>query len=798
MWGILGCGAGSESSGSGSLPGGGFVSPPPRSFGLSLRVVDEASAPVAATVSIGGQAFPTAPDGTLDVEGFTEPVLLVVEAPGFLPEPVVLGPEESVSPRTVALRAVVAPGGRRRAFHFGGDIMLGRRYQEPTQPDTATVTDAASARAAVAPFAPMFRAADFSVANLETVIGGFPRDQAYPKKRFLLQSHPALVDALKEVGLDLAVLGNNHVRDWLEPGLASTLDHLAAGGIPAVGAGLTEAAAAEPYTVDLAGLKVGVLSYTTIIGDFVNDAYPRDSASVPPGISPSELWQYEFREWGWGAIPLDTRRVGSAWDAITLLEPSLTPLEKEQLWASATAVYPELQDWVARRGHGGANNLDYSRMENDVADLKTARGCDLVIVQLHAGHQYTDVCSTGMSDAAHIAVTAGADLVIGHHAHVQQGFEFYKGKLICFSLGNCVFDQDFLSTFLTGILRVVFEDDRMIEARVYPMTILRYRPTPVAGRAARRILRVLQERSSIEARSRRAGLGVLQVMETPDPMSRKPAFTLDGNSALLTEGPGATAPLPVVARFDRATELPEMGLIHSRGPGLNQLLFGRDLFRWGSFEDDAADGEAVGGPHWFTFEAPPSAQIAVADDAVSGSRALRLFRRASNTERVRLRPVARIIRSERRLYHSANSPADGPATYSLRFKAKYRGAGAIRFTFDVYNFDDANPSEDPESFLIRSLEIGVALSDDGQWREVIVDLPAIVFAPFGPLPANSAMFYVGLYPPAEGETELWMDDLEFIEWRDPLQMPIGDFEAHVVRAKAAGPAVNATLTRREK
>ena len=49
--------------------------------------------------------------------------------------------------------------------------------------------------------------------------------------------------------------------------------------------------------------------------------------------------------------------------------------------------------------------------------------------------------------------------------HVLQGFEWYKGRLIAYSLGNFVFDQDFLSTFPSVILRTIFEGDRMIDAR---------------------------------------------------------------------------------------------------------------------------------------------------------------------------------------------------------------------------------------------------------------------------------------------------------------------------------------------
>ena len=81
----------------------------------------------------------------------------------------------------------------RRVFHFGGDVMLGRRYLEPTSEETARVVTGdggASARAVVSAIAPLFRAADLRSINLETVVGNLPLADAYPRKRFLLQSPP--------------------------------------------------------------------------------------------------------------------------------------------------------------------------------------------------------------------------------------------------------------------------------------------------------------------------------------------------------------------------------------------------------------------------------------------------------------------------------------------------------------------------------------------------------------------------------------------------------------------------------
>jgi hypothetical protein len=291
-------------------------------------------------------------------------------------------------------------------------------------------------------------------------------------------------------------------------------------------------------------------------------------------------------------------------------------------------------------------------------------------------------------------------------------------------------------------------------------------------------------------------------LRAPVRNAAKPAFRMEGNAALLFPGPGASSAYPVTASFDAAADLPQTGIVRSRGSGLSGMLFGRDLFRWGAFEDDAADGVAAGGPQWSTTGASDSAGIWVTAGAPSPDRALRLHRTSSNTSRVRMRPVARVTLTEHRFWTEVGPasavPADGTPSYSLRFRARRSGSGETFFTLDVYHFDDLNPSEDPESTLLRSVDLPFSVPPDGQWRELIVDVPESAVAPAGGLPANAVMMYVGLNPPASGESELRMDDLQFLEWRAPDSMPDGFFEVVAVRAATPGTTVSAVLERREE
>jgi poly-gamma-glutamate synthesis protein (capsule biosynthesis protein) len=76
------------------------------------------------------------------------------------------------------------------------------------------------------------------------------------------------------------------------------------------------------------------------------------------------------------------------------------------------------------------------------ADIKAARSvhhADLVIPFMHWGDQYLPV-NAKQRRLAHRMIVAGADIVVGAHPHVEQGAEYYRGKLIVYSLGNFLFN----------------------------------------------------------------------------------------------------------------------------------------------------------------------------------------------------------------------------------------------------------------------------------------------------------------------------------------------------------------------
>lgn len=155
-----------------------------------------------------------------------------------------------------------------------------------------------------------------------------------------------------------------------------------------------------------------------------------------------------------------------------------------------------------------------SGMEGKEEQLKTnieslrAQGANLIITSFHWGIEKENTPTSDQIAMAHAAIDAGSDLVLGHHPHVLQGIEVYKGKYICYSLGNfcfggnknpkdkdtMIFQQTF--TFVDGALQT---DGNV---KIIPCSLSSvsdrndYQPTPVSGSEAERINTRIEEFSS--------------------------------------------------------------------------------------------------------------------------------------------------------------------------------------------------------------------------------------------------------------------------------------------------------------
>ncbi|NHC41245.1 CapA family protein [Bacillus sp. MM2020_1] len=139
-----------------------------------------------------------------------------------------------------------------------------------------------------------------------------------------------------------------------------------------------------------------------------------------------------------------------------------------------------------------------SQVEQDIKELR-AQGAQIILVHYHWGSERHYVPDRSQKSLARFTIDSGADLILGHHPHVVQGIEEYKGKFIVYSLGNFMFggnrnpsDKDtfvFQQTF--HLKNGVLEDTK--EISVVPFSISSvssrndYQPTLLTGSERNRV-----------------------------------------------------------------------------------------------------------------------------------------------------------------------------------------------------------------------------------------------------------------------------------------------------------------------
>jgi poly-gamma-glutamate synthesis protein (capsule biosynthesis protein) len=111
------------------------------------------------------------------------------------------------------------------------------------------------------------------------------------------------------------------------------------------------------------------------------------------------------------------------------------------------------------------NKFGISVVNDNLSEIikKAKEKVDILIVSFHWGEEYKKIANERQRKLAKIAIDSGADLVIGHHPHVIQNIEKYKGKFIFYSLGNFVFDQNFSKETMIGGGVEVYIKNKKIE-----------------------------------------------------------------------------------------------------------------------------------------------------------------------------------------------------------------------------------------------------------------------------------------------------------------------------------------------
>ena len=146
------------------------------------------------------------------------------------------------------------------------------------------------------------------------------------------------------------------------------------------------------------------------------------------------------------------------------------------------------------------------QVKQDIAKLKD-QNVDIIVAVFHWSNELVTVPDENQVTLAHLAIDEGADVVVGHHPHVVQGIDEYKGKTIAYSLGNfCfggnthptemdtfIFQQKFI---LDGKRNITGSEYKVIPCRVSSETTYNnYQPTPLMGEEAKETMDKIEERS---------------------------------------------------------------------------------------------------------------------------------------------------------------------------------------------------------------------------------------------------------------------------------------------------------------
>jgi poly-gamma-glutamate capsule biosynthesis protein CapA/YwtB (metallophosphatase superfamily) len=122
---------------------------------------------------------------------------------------------------------------------------------------------------------------------------------------------------------------------------------------------------------------------------------------------------------------------------------------------------------------------------------------DYVIVSYHWGVEQSYAANASQKRDARASIDAGADMVLSHHPHVMQGIEFYKGKLIAYSLGDFIFPYKTVEGRKSIILRASLGPDGVTDVSASAVYMADYgRPVPQTGSSAKAILGKLRDISA--------------------------------------------------------------------------------------------------------------------------------------------------------------------------------------------------------------------------------------------------------------------------------------------------------------
>lgn len=212
----------------------------------------------------------------------------------------------------------------------------------------------------------------------------------------------------------------------------------------------------------------------------------------------------------------------------------------------------------------GTNYADETRISEDIKAIRNQ--VDWIVVNYHWGEEKATHPADWQIELAHFTIDQGADVVVGHHPHVLQGAEIYKGRPIAYSLGNFIFGGNPRSDYDTAILKVAVKDKQM-KVEFLPIEVQKYQAKLATGDRGQEILNQIANLSSGFQQPMQSSM-VLEAYE-PDPLNTLPSGLPDNSGNVVSPSapasPTDTDPAVPLAPFAEptppapdATPAPEM------------------------------------------------------------------------------------------------------------------------------------------------------------------------------------------------------------------------------------------------
>ncbi len=307
---------------------------------------------------------------------------------------------------------------------FTGDVMLGRLVNDYVilgdKPSTYVWGDMLD----------LLKKADLRIINLENAIASTGREWSKTPKVFFYRADPKAIDVLKAANIDYVTLANNHVLDYEEEAFIETLKHLEKNNIPYAGAGRNLSEASKPAFLTTKGIKIAVIAFTDNMPEW-------EATKTKPGVNYIEVF-IDGKNFGMSA---NRSRMRGSQDSL-----ANSPISEH-----------------------AQKSLIFDRLEKIIKEAKNKS--DIVIVSAHWGPNMRQRPTKAFKEFAHAIIDAGADIFHGHSAHIFQGIEIYKGKLIMYDTGDFVDDYAFdeeLRNDQTFLFLVTLNKERIEKIELVP------------------------------------------------------------------------------------------------------------------------------------------------------------------------------------------------------------------------------------------------------------------------------------------------------------------------------------------